>query len=40
MIETRPWNGGVELEQFRDKVNAYLAFILWTGRLLANSRTR
>ena len=29
MIETRPWNGGVkQLEQFRDKLNAYLAFIL------------
>jgi hypothetical protein len=29
MIETRPWAGGVkQLQQFRDKLDAYLAFIL------------
>ena len=29
MIETLPWTGGTEqIEQFRDKLNAYMAFIL------------
>jgi hypothetical protein len=29
MIETRPWSGGMkQIEQFRDKLNAYLSFIL------------
>jgi len=29
MIETRPWTGdGQQVEQFRDQLNSYLAFIL------------
>ncbi|HEU5216634.1 MAG TPA: DUF6572 domain-containing protein [Gaiellaceae bacterium] len=29
MSETRPWTAGTEqIEQFRDKLNAYMAFIL------------